>query len=663
MNTKATFLVLCLLPVTLVAQKKYTLHSPNQKLKTEITTGDRLLLSISAGDEEILIPSEIGLRIKDRDAFVRSDVRDVKQKSFTEEVNTPVYKKNAIRKSGNEMIFRFKGDYSLAVRCFDDGVAYRFMTNLNDSVIVEEEVADYKFPANTVGYAAYTNRQPGDPIEAQYFNSFENTYDIQALPNLDSTRLIFLPFLAKTPAGKNICVLETDLNDYPGMFLLGGANQFNMSGHHAPAPRVIEQGGHNKLQGIVKERHDYIARTSGKRDYPWRIFAVTDRDEELLNNDLAYLLAAPSKIKNQEWIRPGKVAWDWWNAWNLTGVDFVTGVNNRTYEYYIDFASRNGIEYVILDEGWAVNLEADLMQVVPDIDLPALVNYAKQRNVDLILWAGYWAYMRDMEQVTRHYSDMGIKGFKIDFLDRDDQPMINFMWEAARICADNRMLIDFHGCCKPFGLQRTYPNVINFEGVNGLEQLKWKPRDYDQVTYDVTFPFIRMVAGSVDYTQGAMRNGGRYCYQPINDKPMSQGSRCRQLATYVVFESPLNMMCDAPTSYEKEPECTEFIAGIPTVWDETRTLPGEIAKYVSVARRKGSTWYVGALNNWDNRTLHLDLSFLDPGNYRVVIFKDGVNALRSGSDYVKEIITLPANRQLDVNMAPGGGWAAKIVKF
>ena len=664
MNLKTLLFTLCFLPAVLPAQKKAVLSSPDNKLKAEVEAGDQLLFSVTSGEEMILAPSPIGIQLRDKASIGEKPVvRDIKRKSFQEKIVTPVYKKEQIHISGNEMTIRFKNNYSLIVRCFNDGVAYRFVTELPDSVVVEKEVAAYQFPQNTLGYAAYGNREKEEPIEKQYFNSFENTYDINPLTALNSRRLIFLPFLAQTPSGKKVCVLETDLQDYPGMFLQSDPDQFKLTGLHAPLPKVIEQGGHNRLQGLVKERENYIAWTTGSRNYPWRIFAVAGQDEELLNNDLAYALAYPSKLDNAAWIRPGKVAWDWWNAWNLEGVDFKTGINNQTYKYYIDFASRNGIEYVILDEGWAVNKKADLMQVIPDIDLKELISYAEQRNVGLILWAGYWAYHRDMAQVTKHYADMGIKGFKIDFMDRDDQLMINFMWDAAAVCADHKMLVDFHGCCKPFGLQRTYPNVINFEGVNGLEQLKWSPKEYDQVTYDLTFPFIRMVSGCLDYTQGAMRNAAKGCYQPINSKPMSQGTRCRQLATYVVFESPLNMLCDAPTRYEKEQECTAFIAAIPTVWDETQPMPSEITKYITIARRKGSSWYVGALNDWSRRSLDLDLSFLGDGNYRMEIFKDGINADKNATDYVKEIIPVPADRKLSIEMAPGGGWAAKIVKF
>ena len=304
---------------------------------------------------------------------------------------------------------------------------------------------------------------------------------------------------------------------------------------------------------------------------------------------------------------------------------------------------------------WRVNMAADLMQVIPEIDIPELVNYGKSKNVGIILWAGYHAFDRDMEKVVKHYSNMGVKGFKVDFMDRDDQEIVDFLYRGAETCAKYKMMVDYHGICKPTGLQRTYPNVINYEGVHGLENMKWVASTYDMPLYDVTIPFVRMVAGPMDYTQGAMRNAIRKNYAPIYTEPMSQGTRCHQLATYVIFESPLNMLCDNPSNYNREPECTEFIANIPTVWEKTVALDGKVGEFVA-------DWYVGALTNWDAREVELDLSFLGDGNYKLELFKDGINADRAACDYKKEVIPVPADRKVKVKMAPGGGWAAKIYK-
>ena len=317
---------------------------------------------------------------------------------------------------------------------------------------------------------------------------------------------------------------------------------------------------------------------------------------------------------------------------------------------------------MILDEGWAVNKQADLMQVVPEIDLEELCAYAKEKGVGLILWAGYWAVNRDMETVFLHFSRMGVKGFKIDFMDRDDQQMVNFYTACAEMGAKYKMMIDFHGAYKPTGLHRTYPNVINFEGVHGLEQMKWGQDGKSQVIYDVTIPFIRMVAGPFDYTQGAMRNATLNNYRPVNSEPMSPGTRCRQLAEYVIFDAPLTMLCDSPSNYLQEPECTQFIAEIPTVWDETLALGGKIGEFVTMARRSGDNWYIGSMTDWTPRDITIELGFLPAGRYRIEIFRDGKNADRAARDFAKEERTVVPGDKIKVHLAPGGGWAAKLVR-
>ena len=359
-------------------------------------------------------------------------------------------------------------------------------------------------------------------------------------------------------------------------------------------------------------------------------------------------------------MKPGKVAWDWWNDWNLYGVDFRAGINTETYKYYIDFAAAHGIEYIIMDEGWAQRAKANLFLINPDINLEELVTYANGKGVGIILWASYNSIVKNPEKAMSHYARMGFKGFKIDFINRDDQQAVKFCERMARIAAENHLLIDFHGVYKPAGIQRTYPNVLNFEGVAGLEQLKWSPEGYDEVTYDVTIPFVRMVAGPMDYTQGAMRNAAKGNYHPVGSEAMSQGTRCRQLAEYAIFEAPLTMLCDSPSNYTGEPECTEFIADFPTVWDETVPVCGEIGEYVAVARRSGDIWYVGALTNWDARDITLDLSFIGGGN--MTVFQDGINADRAARDYKKTSSRIPEDGIVKIHMAPGGGWVAKITR-
>ena len=541
-------------------------------------------------------------------------------------------------------------------------MAYRFETNFKKPFTVENEQAVFNFPGNPKAFLAYVNKADNSTFSQQFYNSFENTYNHIDLKNANPQKLAFLPLLVEGKNGKKICITEADLLNYPGMYLYNPDGGNSLTAMFAPYPKEIRQGGHNMLQGEVQSAENFIARCEGKTTFPWRTVIIAENDYELTDNDMVYKLATTNQLTDISWIKPGKVAWDWWNDWNIRNVDFESGVNDETYKYYIDFAATHGIEYVILDEGWAVNKQADLFQVIPEINLKELVEYGKSKNVNLILWAGYWAFNRDIEGICKHYAEMGIKGFKVDFMDRDDQQMVDFYHRAAQIAAKYKLMLDFHGAYKPTGLQRTYPNVINFEGVHGLEQMKWSPASVDQVAYDVTIPFIRMVAGPMDYTQGAMRNATRSNYRPVNSEPMSQGTRVRQLAQYVIFEAPFNMLCDNPSNYMAEPECTQFIAEIPTVWDETVALNGEISKYVTIARRTGNQWYLGSMTNWDARTLEVDLSFLGTGNYKAEIFCDGVNAHRTAMDYRKDTVDVPANRKMTLKMAPGGGFVMKIMK-
>jgi len=645
-----------------VAQKAHQLKSPDGKLSVSILVDKKITYTVTHENDEVIAPSSILMELDGIKSFgIDSKLKNVKTTSVDNTIASPFYKRKEIRDHYNEMVLNFKEDFSLIFRAYNEGIAYRFVSTGKKDFIVKNEEAVFNFKKDYNTFIPYIKTKYED-FEKQYFNSFENTYTQTPLSGINPKRLMFTPVVVELDGGKKVCIAESDLESYPGMFLQNSNGSTSLTSHFAPFPIESEQGGHNQLQQVVIKREPYIAKCKAKTNFPWRIAIVATKDKDLADSDMVYKLAAPSRISDISWIKPGKVAWEWWNNWGIYNIDFEAGINNETYMAYIDFASRNNIEYVILDEGWAVNLQADLFQVVPEIDLKKLVSYAESKNVGLILWAGYYAFERDLERVCKHYSEIGIKGFKIDFMDRDDQPMVDFHYKAAETAAKYKMLVDFHGSYKPTGLNRTYPNVINYEGVHGQEQQKWSDINTDQVTYDVTMPFIRMVAGPVDYTQGAMRNGNKKTFRAINNEPMSQGTRCRQLAEYVIFESPLNMLCDSPNNYEREMECTEFITGIPTVWDNTVALDGEIGKYISIARCKDNMWYVGALTNWDARKLTLDLSFLGEGNWQAEIFKDGMNANRIASDYKKEIVNIPSGRKLNISMAQGGGYAMKIYK-
>ena len=639
------------------AQKAYQLASPDGKLKTTINTGAQLTYDITFNGQQVLQASPLSMTLDNGEVWGENDKPSkVTRKSVDGEIKSPFYRAEELDEEYNEMTLQFKG-FNVVFRAYDDGIAYRFVNKGKKPFNVVDELVDYRFPTDATASVPYVKPRKG---VNKYANSFENYYANVPLSKVDQEKLVFLPIVVSMENNVKVCITEVDLENYPGLYLTGQGNT-QLLGDFAPYPKKQEQGGHNMLQMNVLEVENYIAKVDQPRNFPWRVAIVTDEDKELASSNLSYLLAEPSRVEDISWIKPGKIAWDWWNAWNLDGVDFKTGVNNDTYKAYIDFASKNGIEYVILDEGWAVNLKADLMQVVPEINLEELIAYATKKNVGLVLWAGYHAFNRDMENVCRHYAEMGIKGFKVDFMDRDDQEMTEFNYRAAEMAAKYKLILDLHGTHKPAGLNRTYPNVLNFEGVFGLEQVKWgKPGEIDLISYDVMIPFIRQVAGPMDYTQGAMRNATKANYRACNSEPMSQGTRCHQLALYMILDSPFNMLCDTPSNYEREQECTDFISAVPTVWDETIVLDGKMGEYIITARRQGNTWYIGGITNWDARDLEVDLSFLDDKAYSGKLFKDGVNAHRIARDYKSEMIKAKKGDKVKIHLAPGGGFTLTL---
>lgn len=677
------FVFISLSAMNIAAQKQFSLTSPDNKIRANIEISNvGITYSVSHNGDLMLDKSPISMKLSDGKSFgVKPFLLGSSTRSVNEIIKATIYKKAEIKDNYNELTLKFKNDYSIIFRAYDDGIAYRFISTSKKPFKVISEKAKFNFPNDGKAFIPYVKARQSwkatvlDSLksviptafknvffEQQFHSSFENLYENINLSQWDKARLAFAPIVVEGSNGKKVCITESDLLNYPGMYLYNADGKTSLEGVFAPYLKQIAQCGNYILPFDVRSPEPYIAEFDGPTTFPWRAIIISENDKELANNDMVYKLATPAQFTDTSWIKPGKVAWEWWNDWNLYGVDFKTGINNETYKYYIDFASKHGIEYIILDEGWSVLKKEDLMQVVPEIDLKELIAYANTKNVGIILWSGYYALNKDIEGICKHYSEMGIKGFKVDFMDRDDQTMVDFHRRTSQIAAKYKMLIDFHGTYKPTGLQRTYPNVINFEGVHGLENMKWSDPDIDQVTYDVTIPFVRMVAGPLDYTQGAMRNASKGNYRPVNSEPMSQGTRCRQLAEYVIFESPLNMLCDSPSNYMKEKECTDFISSIPTVWDETVALDGEIAKYIAIARRSGSTWYLGAMTNWDDRTLNLNLEFLGTGNYKAEIFCDGANAHRVGRDYKKETIDIPASKNIKINMAPGGGFIMKITQ-
>jgi alpha-glucosidase len=652
------FVLLFLGSSMLIAQKNNDLEvkSPDGAISVKVEAGAKLEWSVHDHGEQIIAPSAISLLLEEGD--VLGDNAKITS-SNTEKNSTVIaainYIKANIPDDYNQLTINCKNGYGLIFRVYNDAVAYRFFTKKKGEIIIKNEEANFNFTDDHKAFLPYMWDYRGGKI---FNSSFEALYREINISQFLSDSLAFLPVLVDVGNNKKVVILEADLEDYPGMYLNINQTRKGLMGVYAPYPLEAELGGFGGINYIPTKRADYIAKTSGTRSFPWRAIAISRSDKELLNNDIVQKLASPSRIADASWIKPGQVAWDWWNDWNISHVDFKAGINTPTYKYYIDFAAANKIPYIIMDGGWSEML--NLTKVVPSINLQEILDYGKQKGVGVILWASWYAISQQKDTVFPLYSKMGVKGFKIDFVDRDDQVAVASLYEIAKTAAKYHLLVDYHGVFKPTGLQRTYPNVIGYEGVKGLENYKWAIED--QPRYVTSIPYIRMIAGPMDYTPGAMRNAVKANFRPINDNPMSQGTRCSQLAMYVVFEAPLQMLSDNPTTYMKEQECTDFITSVPTTFDETVPLDGKVGEYVALARKKGDVWYVGAITNWDARNVTLDFPFLGEGTYQATVFKDGVNADRDATDYKKEVVKISSADKLTIQLSPGGGWAARIEK-
>jgi alpha-glucosidase len=634
--------------------KSFALSSPDGNIQLAVTASGKLQWSVTHQSQTIISPSDISLTLLDGQVLGSNPViLNSKADKVTAKIPALNYKKDTVQDKCSQLTINCKGDFGVIFRVYNDGVAYHFFTTKKDSIIIKSEEANFNFPDDDSAFIPYSN----DPHNKdKYQCSFENTYQHIRLSQFVKDTVAFAPVLVELPNNKKAVITEADLEEYPGMFLTNGRSGNGLRGDFAPYVLSQRQNERHPVQAFVSKRASYIAKTNGTRSFPWRIVIVSSNDKDLLNNDMVYRLASPSRVVDVSWIKPGKVAWDWWNDWNISHVDFQAGVNTSTYKYYADFASANHIDYILLDEGWSE--DSDIMKIVPEINLHEIIDYAAKKNVGVWLWMGSYPLDRKMEEAFSTYSKVGVKGFKIDFMDRDDQNMVEYYYRVAKTAAAHHIMVDFHGAYKPTGLQRTYPNIVNVEGVHGMEQLKWSNPDMPK--FDVTIPFIRMIAGPMDYTPGAMRNGTKQNFRPIFSQPMSQGTRCHQLAMYIMYEAPFEMLSDNPTAYMHEQESVNFIASVPTTFNETLALDGKVSDYAVIARRKGNTWYVSAMNNWDSRDVTIDLSFLPSGNYEAEIFKDGINADRDATDYKKDVQKVSSIDKLNVHLSSGGGWAAKI---
>lgn len=635
-------------------EKKYVLSSPDGTLKVEISAGNELAYQVMHGNDTILSHSNIGLVLENGTIVGKTPrITGERRRKIKDNMESPFYRFKEFVATGNELDLKLKGGFGIIFRAYNEGVAYRFYTTQSSDIIIKEEQAEFNFKEDYTAYLPYTTNDK-KPMAMAY----QNVYDIIPLSKAQP-KLAFLPVTVDCGSVK-LTLLESDLEAYPGMFVQSQQGKYGLKGVFAPYPAKTDFYPWRK-QEYVTETTDFISRSRGSRSYPWRVLAITEKDTDMPVNNLVYALASPNRIGDTSWIKTGKVAWDWWNDWNLKGVPFKAGINMDTYKYYIDFASRNGLEFIVLDEGWYDPKSGDMLTVIPELDLTELIAYGKSKGVEIVLWTVFNVLDSQLEAACKKYADMGIKGFKVDFLDRDDQTAVEMVYRIAEMTARYKLTLDLHGIYKPTGINRTYPHIINFESVFGMEEVKWTDIKNNMPLYDVTFPYIRMMAGPVDYTPGAMRNATKADWRAMYYTPASMGTRCHQLAAYIVHDSPFTMLCDAPTNYLNEQECVDFIASLPVEVDSTFIASGELGKYIVTVRKKDVNWYIGGMTNWDERDVQLDFSFLPEGvSYTAVLFKDGVNANKQAEDYRKETIRIDKDSRLTLHLASGGGFAMKL---
>ena len=672
---KTTLLSMFCLIAACAMAGNYEVSSPNGKVKVVVNTDEAVKWSVSYSGQTVLLPSVIDIQLRQgKKTLGLGQVGKVARMQIESSFKNPFYKKAEISDAYGQLLMYTNQKFTIEVRAYDDGAAYRLISSNTKPSLVVNETAEFSFADDYQAFVPYVNDNRGGE---RYCYSFESYYDEAPLSKMFPDSLAITPLAVCLPGGMKAIVMDAGVENYPGMFVKraksGEVKGEKLVAEFAPYPLAQEIGGYDRLNLVPTKRADYIAKLDGRQSLPWRAVVITERDADILNCDMAQRLAPACRIADTSWIHPGKVAWDWWNNCNITGVDFASGMNTNTYLYYIDFAAKNKIEYVIIDEGWS-GKESLMDDLSPEIDLPRVIAHGKEKGVGIILWSSWRNLIgsnplndiKVTDEVMKHYADMGIKGFKVDFFDRDDQQVIASAYKIAESAARYHLYLDYHGL-KPFGIQRAYPNIFNFEGVKGLENSKWEPRVGDgplhnQPRYDVTAPYLRMLAGPMDYTPGAMMNAMKDSFFGNNDHPMSQGTRVHQMAMYTTFEAPLQMMADSPTKYMQNQECTDFIAQIPTTFDETVALDGQLGEYIVIARRKGTTWYVAAMTDWTARDLIIPLSFLGEGQFSADIFADGANAMKEATDYKHTKQTATCQDQLKIHLSSGGGWTGIFKK-
>lgn len=641
----------------------YTVVSPDKLVTINVETGKTLTWSVMRDGETLVEPSAIGLDIEGAKVQpgVNPKVKKVSRRSVDEVLHADVPTKfRDVRDNYNELTLTMAGDFAVQFRAYDNGAAYRFVTKRPGEMTVNSETVEMNMPEGTVAY------WPTYPMRHNYMSSQESLFEKKQLDSLTTSNPGYLPIYMQTPAGTRVVVTEAGVDDYANLFLEGsGSSTLN-----GVFPKIIkkkrmkkpEEGWGSDRTEVVLELQPYMAVTDGSRALPWRIVMVSPDDASLLENYLAWQLSGEPVVEDTSWIKPGRISWDWWSNLNLYGpdVDFEAGVNTDSYKYFIDFAAKQGFEYILLDEGWSAGT-LDIKHYKPEVNVEEIIDYGRKKGVGVVLWALWNPLATDIEGTFDIYQKWGAAGVKIDFMDRSDQEMVNFYDAVGKAAADRHLVVDFHGAYKPSGMQRKYPNILTFEGVLGNEYNKGEGNGWNaSVTPDHTLmlPFIRNLAGPMDFTPGSVHNVTREDYHGAFSHPVTLGTRANQAAMFVVFESPLQMICDSPSNYNNAPGYAEFLSRIPVTWDETVGLDAEIGDYLMMARRNGDKWYIAAMTDWTPRDLTLNLDFLPEGKWTMESMADGRNAHREATDHKFETKTVSTGDKLDLHLAPGGGWVA-----
>jgi alpha-glucosidase len=639
------------------AANSWSLKSPEDRLEVKVTHDKGFSYSVLLRGQEVIAPSRVDLRVVGKGWLGEQTGEPQAEERTKEEVVEFVVprKYRQLDTKYNELELKLEDGASLIFRAYDEGVAYRWKTAYDCEITVEDELAQFIFPGEPNSWF---------PEEESIMTHQERVYKYMPLSEVTPERFCSTGVLIDLKGGRKVYISESDLLSYPGMFLRGaGDGKVGLVGKYAPfvleAEALTLDSGKKSDRDIAPTKTaPYLAKTAGTRDFPWRVMLVTEKDTGLLQSEIIFNLAKPLEIEDPSWIKPGKVTWDWWNSNNLAGVDFRAGMNTATYKYYIDFASDYGIEYLLIDEGWCGD-STNLLSERSEINIQELCDYGKEKNVRILLWVLWNALDAKLEEALAKFEKLGVAGVKVDFMQRDDQWMVDYYERIAEAAAKHKMLVDFHGAYKPTGLRRAYPNVMTREGVTGLEQYKWGDINSNP-EQELMLPFIRMVAGPFDYTPGALTNANKASWRWNVDHAMSQGTRCHQMAMFVIYESPLQMLADSPSRYRQEPVCMKFLGPVPAVWDDTIALDGKVGDYVAMARRSGDDWYLGAMTDWDPRELEIKLDFLPEGSYQLEVWADGVNADRNGQDVSYKTREVTAGEVLKIKMAPGGGWVARL---